>query len=54
MQTMTLALKSLVAQVKQGPALGNSQTSSASQGVKIADVREAAAEAKESLRLRYR
>lgn len=28
MQTMTLALKSLVDQVKQGPALGNSQASS--------------------------
>jgi|GEM_PF-5910930 len=54
MQTMTLALKSLVAQVKQGPVLGDSQTSSPSKGVKIADVRTAAAEAKESLQLRYR
>lgn len=54
MQTMTLALKSLVDQVKQGPALGNSKASSPSRSVKIADVREAAAEAKESLQLRYR
>lgn len=54
MQTMTLALKSLVDQVKQGPALGNSQASSPSRSVKIADVREAAAEAKESLQHRYR
>lgn len=54
MQTMTSALKSLIAQVKQGPVMGNSQSSSSQGSVKISEVRRAAEDAKDTLKLSYR